>query len=263
MLSYIFQICVYRFTNNLLSTAQQVWLQKFGGAKNPISQLNDTIIKEDEPQIQKSVSALNSAQSVSAPKSTQKDARQEVKLTSEGLRPGERLVVLSISFLCFCFGYSCYRLNLKILFRFKMIKEQEARRKQQREEEEEEKRKLKEAAAKGTQITNEIHGEARLLEKENGVAVELVVEKSEEVESQTTTHNSSSVGVSVNGDRSIQDLKEDQNTVSMLQMENSEVSTNLDVDRRDEQESKESRGNEKVYSKYALQYKFSYACTCQ
>lgn len=142
-----------------------------------------------------------------------------------------------------------------------MIKEQEARRKQQREEEEE-KRKLKEAAAKGTlEITNEIHGEARLLEKENGVAVELVVEKSEEVESKTTTHNSSSVGVSVNGDRSIQDLKEDQNTVSMLQMENSEVSSNLDVDRRDGQESKESRGNEKVYSKYALQYKFSYACT--
>lgn len=208
-------LSLYWFTNNLLSTAQQVWLQKFGGAKNPISQLNDTILKEDEPQIQKSVSALNSAQSVSAPKSTQKDARQEVKLTSEGLRPGER---------------------------FKMIKKQEARRKQQREEE---KRKLKEAAAKGTQITNEIHGEARLLEKENGVAVELVVEKSDEVESQTTTHNSSSVGVSVNGDQSIQDLKGDQNTVSVLRMESSEVSTNLDVDRRDEQESKESRGNEK------------------
>lgn len=139
-----------------------------------------------------------------------------------------------------------------------MIKEQEARRKQQREEE---KRKLKEAEAKGTQITNEIHGEARLLEKENGVAVELVVEKSDEVESQTTTHNSSSVGVSVNGDQSIQDLKEDQNSVSVLQMESSEVSTNLDVDRRDEQECKESRGNEKVYSKYVLQYKLSYACT--
>lgn len=105
MFSYIFQICEYRFTNNLLSTAQQVWLQKFGGAKNPISQLSDTIVKEEEPQIQKSVSALNSTKSVStlnstksvsAPTSTQKDAKQEVKLTSEGLRPGERLIVLTV-----------------------------------------------------------------------------------------------------------------------------------------------------------------------
>ncbi|KAM5568034.1 ALBINO3-like protein 1, chloroplastic [Rosa sericea] len=212
-------LSLYWFTNNLLSTAQQVWLQKFGGAKNPISQLSDTIVKEEEPQIQKSVSALNSTKSVStlnstksvsAPTSTQKDAKQEVKLTSEGLRPGER---------------------------FKMIKEQEARRKQQREEE---KRKLEEAAAKGTQIANEIHGEARLLERENGVAVE-VVEKREEVESQTTTHNSSRVGVPVNGDGSIQELKEDHNTVSALQMESSEVSTIPN----DEHESHENRENEK------------------
>lgn len=126
-----------------------------------------------------------------------------------------------------------------------MIKEQEARRKQQREEE---KRKVEEAAAKGTQITNERHeGEARLLGNENGAAVELVVEKSEERHSQTTTHSSSDVGVSMNGDRSIQDFKEDHNTVSVLKMENSEVSANLEVERRDEQKSDESQGDGKVF----------------
>ncbi|KAL6294370.1 hypothetical protein ACE6H2_002512 [Prunus campanulata] len=200
-------LSLYWFTNNILTTAQQVWLQKFGGANNPISQLSDNFVKEDEPQIQKSVSEL---------KLTQKDTRQEEKLTPEGLRPGER---------------------------FKMIKEQEARRKQQREEE---KRKVEEAAAKGAQITNERHeGEARLFDNENGASVELVVEKSDERHSQTTTHSSSDVGVSVNGDRSIQDLKEDHNTVSVLKMENSEVSANLEVERRDEQKSDESQGDGK------------------
>ncbi|KAL6186413.1 hypothetical protein ACLB2K_042533 [Fragaria x ananassa] len=209
-------LSLYWLTNNLLSTAQQVWLQKFGGAENPISELSDTMIKEEEPQIRKSVSAtksvstLNPTKSVSALTSTQKDAKQEVKLTSEGLQPGER---------------------------FKMIKEQEARRKKQREEE---KRKVEEAAAKGSQKTNEIHGEARLLEKENGVAVEVVVEKREEVESQTTTHNSSRVGVPVNGDGSIQELKEDKNTVSS-QMESSDDSTILN----DGYKSHESRENQK------------------
>ncbi|PQQ05480.1 ALBINO3-like protein 1 chloroplastic [Prunus yedoensis var. nudiflora] len=200
-------LSLYWFTNNILTTAQQVWLQKFGGANKSISQLSDNFVKEDEPQIQKSVSEL---------KLTQKDTRQEEKLTPEGLRPGER---------------------------FKMIKEQEARRKQQREEE---KRKVEEAAAKGAQITNERHeGEARLFDNENGASVELVVEKSEERHSQTTTHSSSDVGVSVNGDRSIQDLKEDHNTVSVLKMENSEVSANLEVERRDEQKSDESQGDGK------------------
>ena len=114
-----------------------------------------------------------------------------------------------------------------------MIKEQEARRKQQREEE---KRKLEEAAAKTTQIASEVHGEARLLERENGVAVEVVVEKREDVESQTTTNSSSNGGVPVNGNGSTRELKEDMNTVS-AKMESSEVSTILN----DEHESHEGR----------------------
>ncbi|KAM0965326.1 hypothetical protein TB2_020930 [Malus domestica] len=201
-------LSLYWFTNNILTTAQSVWLQKFGGAKNPITQLSDNIIKEDEPQILKSVSEL---------KSIPKDTKREEKLTPEGLRPGER---------------------------FKMIKEQEARKKQQREEE---KRKAEEAAAKVTQITNDRHeGETRLHENGNGVKVGLVVDKSEENQSQTTTYNSSDVRVSVNGDRSIQDTEEDHNKVSTFQMENSEVSTDLEVDRRDEQKLNGSLGDKGI-----------------
>ncbi|MFQ6637376.1 hypothetical protein Gotur_014173 [Gossypium turneri] len=109
-------LSLYWFTNNLLSTAQQVWLQKLGGAKNPAKQLNDDIINEEQARLQKSLSELNA---------TRKEAKLEEKLTPKGLRPGER---------------------------FKQLKEQEARRKQQQEEE---RRKAQEAAAKADQLTNE------------------------------------------------------------------------------------------------------------
>ncbi|XVF02628.1 hypothetical protein REPUB_Repub04eG0191100 [Reevesia pubescens] len=101
-------LSLYWLTNNILSTAQQVWLQKLGGAKNPAKQLNDDIIKEEQARLQKSLSELNA---------TRKEAKLEEKLTPEGPRPGER---------------------------FKQLKEQEARRRQQREEE---RRKAQEAAA--------------------------------------------------------------------------------------------------------------------
>ncbi|MBA0834572.1 hypothetical protein Goarm_006913 [Gossypium armourianum] len=109
-------LSLYWFTNNILSTAQQVWLQKLGGAKNPAKQLNDDIINEEQARLQKSLSELNA---------TRKEAKLEEKLTPKGLRPGER---------------------------FKQLKEQEARRKQQQEEE---RRKAQEAAAKADQLTNE------------------------------------------------------------------------------------------------------------
>ncbi|KAB2052971.1 hypothetical protein ES319_A12G156100v1 [Gossypium barbadense] len=109
-------LSLYWFTNNILSTAQQVWLQKLGGVKNPAKQLNDDIINEEQARLQKSLSELNA---------TRKEAKLEEKLTPEGLRPGER---------------------------FKQLKEQEARRKQQQEEE---RRKAQEAAAKADQLTNE------------------------------------------------------------------------------------------------------------
>lgn len=109
-------LSLYWFTNNILSTAQQVWLQKFGGAKIPALKLSDDTSRKEQPrgakiptlklsddnsrkeqpQIQKSVSEATIAK--------KKDANP----TSDRPRQGER---------------------------FKQLKEQEARRRQQREEE--------------------------------------------------------------------------------------------------------------------------------
>ncbi|KAJ7945486.1 Inner membrane ALBINO3-like protein 1, chloroplastic [Quillaja saponaria] len=74
-------LSLYWLTNNILSTAQQVWLQKLGGAKNTVTQFRDDVIKEDQKQIQKSVSEVYSPL---------KEAKQGEKLTSEGPQPGER-----------------------------------------------------------------------------------------------------------------------------------------------------------------------------
>lgn len=83
MISCISNFHSCRFTNNILSTVQQVWLQKFGGAKNPMREFSDSI-KEGQLEIQKPVSRLNS---------TKEEVRQREKLTVEGVRPGERFVV--------------------------------------------------------------------------------------------------------------------------------------------------------------------------
>ncbi|KAL3511384.1 hypothetical protein ACH5RR_030785 [Cinchona calisaya] len=99
-------LSLYWFTNNILSTAQQVWLQKLGGAENPVKKFNDDTLRKELSQIQKSVSGATT------PKQLGKEGEN---LTSEGLRPGER---------------------------FKQLKEQEARRRWQREED---KRKAEEA----------------------------------------------------------------------------------------------------------------------
>ncbi|XP_054790800.1 ALBINO3-like protein 1, chloroplastic [Prosopis cineraria] len=107
-------LSLYWFTNNILSTAQQVWLQKLGGAKNPVMQVRDSTVNDDLMQIQKSVSELNPP-----PK---REASLGEKSTSEGPKPGDR---------------------------FKQIKEQEAKRRRQREEE---KRKAEEAAGKATEV---------------------------------------------------------------------------------------------------------------
>ncbi|EYU30591.1 hypothetical protein MIMGU_mgv1a006893mg [Erythranthe guttata] len=97
-------LSIYWFTNNILSTAQQVWLRKLGGAKSPIKKLSDDdiIIKKEKPRILESVSEAPIAAKVL-------DNKKDEKLTSEGPRPGER---------------------------FKQLKEQEARKRKQREEEE-------------------------------------------------------------------------------------------------------------------------------
>lgn len=90
-------LSLYWFTNNILSTAQQVWLQKLGGAKNPGRNFSDLFGKDEQYQVQKSDLVENPSMGSS----------QVEKSTPEGPRPGER---------------------------FKQLKEQEARRKQKREE---------------------------------------------------------------------------------------------------------------------------------
>lgn len=187
-------LSLYWLTNNILSTAQQVWLQKLGGAKIPVKQFSTDVIKEDQPRVEKSFPDLTL---------TQKDTRKGEKLTADGVRPGDR---------------------------FKQIKEQEARRRRQREEE---KRKAEEAAANASQIRNE-------REKEGGV--DLIGEKNGSHQPDNI-HNSSSSGVTVNGNLSIGDVKENESTTSML---DNVVSTSLDVDGRKKERSYESSGKEEV-----------------
>ncbi|XP_006341780.1 ALBINO3-like protein 1, chloroplastic [Solanum tuberosum] len=89
-------LSLYWLTNNILSTGQQVWLQKFGGAKVPTLKLSDDTPRKEQPQIQKLVSEATIAK------------KKDGNLTSDKSRQGER---------------------------FKQLKEQEARKRQQREEE--------------------------------------------------------------------------------------------------------------------------------
>ncbi|KAG6426751.1 hypothetical protein SASPL_110984 [Salvia splendens] len=120
-------LSLYWLTNNILSTGQQVWLRKLGGAKSPKPIIDDSIEK-------KPIHTLNSI-SVAPP--AKKVVEKEEKRSPEGLRPGER---------------------------FKQLKEQEARKKRQREEEI---RKAEEAAANGLQNTNgKVNKEITSLEEE-------------------------------------------------------------------------------------------------
>ncbi|CAN0929312.1 ALBINO3-like protein 1, chloroplastic [Linum grandiflorum] len=121
-------LSLYWFTNNVLSTLQQVWLQKLGGAKNPVKQLNDDLIKKVKTEIEKPNFDMNSMKATTAElKSTSATTVKEEKSTPEGLRPGER---------------------------FKRLKEEEARRR------EEEKRKAEEASShKATVLNGVVNGQ--------------------------------------------------------------------------------------------------------
>lgn len=88
-------LSLYWLTNNILSTGQQVWLQKLGGAKNPMKELRDDTVRKEQPEVLNSLSEAPIAQ------------KKDENVTSGGPRPGER---------------------------FKQLKEEEARRRRQREE---------------------------------------------------------------------------------------------------------------------------------
>jgi len=157
-------LSLYWLTNNILSTTQQVWLQSSGGAKNTVSKLSDTVLKEDPSQVQTSIFETTT---------TKKEPRVEM-LVPEGPRPGER---------------------------FKQIKEQEERRKRQREEE---KRKAEEAAVNATQTNGAYVKETILVPGESGNEAESSVSSKGSDNSPTGITNSSSTGNGVvNGDLSI------------------------------------------------------------
>ncbi|XP_028058158.1 ALBINO3-like protein 1, chloroplastic [Camellia sinensis] len=158
--------------------AQQVFLQKSGVTKNPVSKFSDNIIKkEEQSQIQKSV--FETSTIIKEP--------QVEKSTSEGLCPGER---------------------------FKQLKEQEARRRQQREEE---KKKAEEAAANVTQTNGAHEKEAISVQGKSGDEVESSDSKNGSPNSLTGMTNSSSTDYRVvNGNLSNLDSKEDQRTSGLL-----------------------------------------------
>ncbi|KFK44506.1 hypothetical protein AALP_AA1G265700 [Arabis alpina] len=114
-------LSLYWLTNNILSTAQQVWLQKYGGAKNPVEKLTNLVMKEDKTQkVEKSISEMVIQKSVSELKIPREKSGE--KVTPEGPKPGER---------------------------FRLLKEQEAKRRQEKEEE-----RRKAEAALSTQNIN-------------------------------------------------------------------------------------------------------------
>ncbi|CAN1295401.1 ALBINO3-like protein 1, chloroplastic [Linum perenne] len=80
-------LSLYWFTNNVLSTLQQVWLQKLGGAKNPMKQLNDELIKKvksEKPSLD-----LNSMKATAELTTTTKPATKFKRLKEEEARRRE------------------------------------------------------------------------------------------------------------------------------------------------------------------------------
>ncbi|XP_042378218.1 ALBINO3-like protein 1, chloroplastic [Zingiber officinale] len=99
-------LSLYWLTNNILSTAQQIWLQKLGGAKNPVQDYINITTRDDSSTRQKTISTAQKTVSDVGADFSNPSQGQQNEITG-GLRPGER---------------------------FKQIKEEEARRRKQREE---------------------------------------------------------------------------------------------------------------------------------
>ncbi|MCD7473231.1 hypothetical protein HAX54_014944 [Datura stramonium] len=169
-------LSLYWFTNNILSTAQQVWLQKFGGAKIPALKfsddtsrkeqpggakiptlkLSDDTSRKEQPQIPKSVSEATIAK------------KKDGIPTSDRPRQGER---------------------------FKQLKEQEARRRQQREEE---KRRAVAAANRK---------EDKLVDIETRIGTDSINGDSTSLSHKASTSENYRV---VNGDSTSSEVKEDE-----------------------------------------------------
>ncbi|XP_010248757.1 PREDICTED: ALBINO3-like protein 1, chloroplastic [Nelumbo nucifera] len=207
-------LSLYWLTNNILSTTQQIWLQKLGGAKDPMAQFSDATSREELSKIQKPVIQAGS---------TVTETQQEENSTSGGLRRGER---------------------------FKQIKEQEARRRQQREEE----RRKAEEAVKGAGIINvEDESKAKLAkEKAETELVDIRNERVEPVNDMQISSNIG-VPL-VNGDQSIQDLEKDHNSMTAPKMENGGLAVDSELKRKDEHHSNENLKEEKVVEAYTTKF---------
>lgn len=105
-------LSLYWLTNNILSSAQQIWLQKMGGANNPAKKMNFEALKEERTKVQEPT--LQNTLVKEPPKTEKPDV--------QGYRPGDR---------------------------FKQLKEEEARRKQQKEAEKTKEISLKNEAERG------------------------------------------------------------------------------------------------------------------
>ncbi|XP_030541927.1 ALBINO3-like protein 1, chloroplastic [Rhodamnia argentea] len=186
-------LSLYWLTNNILSTAQQVWLQKFGGAENPLKQSgSNNTIKLDETRNQKSASEFISTKKV----------QEKENLTVEGPRPGER---------------------------FKQIKEQEERRRREREQQ----KKDAKLAVKEIPVADERHEkETSVQEVNNETRPPLVDKSTEEPQYANRTYHSSNGGAVVNGNLSSPELQEDKNA-SPARSDKGAVVTNNDVERSD------------------------------
>ncbi|KAG2269435.1 hypothetical protein Bca4012_071728 [Brassica carinata] len=156
-------LSLYWLTNNILSTAQQVWLQKYGGAKNPMEKFTNLVTKEDKTQkVDKSISQPPVQKSVSELKIPRK--KDGEKVTSEGPKPGER---------------------------FRLLKEQEAKRRREKEEE----RQKAEAALsnQNTDSAQELEGKSDTAAEETA-AGSVAVNGKASIQKDETTNGKLSVG---------------------------------------------------------------------
>lgn len=164
-------LSLYWLTNNILSTAQQVWLQKLGGAENPLKQFGNDTIKLDETRNQKSASEFISTKKV----------EEKENLTVKGPRPGER---------------------------FKQIKEQEERRRREREKK---KKDATVAVKEISIADERHEKETSVPEVNNETRLPSVDKSTEEPRYANSTYHSSNGGAVVNGNLSSPELQEDEN----------------------------------------------------
>ncbi|KAF8040727.1 hypothetical protein BT93_B2836 [Corymbia citriodora subsp. variegata] len=186
-------LSLYWLTNNILSTAQQVWLQKLGGANNPLKQFRNNTIKLDETQDQKSGPEIISTKKV----------EEKENLSVEGPRPGER---------------------------FKQLKEQEERRRQEREQQ---KKDATVAVKEISVADERHDNETSMPEVNNETRPPMVNKSTEEPQYANSTYHSSNGGVVVNGKLSSPELQEDENASSPARSDKSAAATNNDAEGSD------------------------------